>query len=509
MGHEIVYCAHCGTRLKSADFAAGTAMALSNRKWCLACIEQLKPSLSPEAQAKLDQVLHAKTTAVQAATPAEPEPEASRFRTPTPVSLRPRKNRLPMILALAGAGALLLVVIIAVAASGGSRPAATPRTLPPPSSASLDSAPDPQLSSAPEPAHPGLEKVRAFARANPDQVDETLRRYGELLWELTERSPLFPKVKEEMAPYERMQKESGARAMAEVARTLEIFTQEGKFKQAYEFLNESRSRRPDPDWSAEITKRLRELDRAVEEAWLKLAEAAQSSGDADKADEILRPSRQWGIDSYTQKGDQIVTQLRERSRGTPPPPPSDSTAGAGGVDVLVLPSQMKPVGSIFESGEVGGRKVWIAKHDPSLAQISNGLDFQVSVKSGVRYNFYFRVYACCAETMRFYVQGDEFRGRTRDGRMVDYAIGNGPAISPGIPAGLPSSHDHAGADARQWAWVRLQKQNPFTSDGLKRIRWLTPKGGIAISHVLATSTRLNPPTDAELQELEKQASGGK
>lgn len=494
-------------------------MTLSNRKWCLGCVEKLKPSLSPEAQGALDRVLQAKSTSVQAAEPDKPEPEEeykptpsttrTRTRTTTPAAAlpRPRKSRLPIFAGAIAAVLVMVLVAILLVTSGGARPASDRRNsdAPLPSGMASYSAPESPLPATPATPPPGLEAVRAFAREHPDQVDEILRRYGELLWELTERSPLHPKVKEEMGPFEVKQKEAGARAMREVVRTVELLTNDGKYKQAYDFLEESRARRPDPDWSSEISKQVRELDRAVENAWRKLAEEAQASGDPDKADEILRPSRQWGIDSYVRDGDRIVKLLREKS--IPAPPPTDSTAGTA-PEILVLPSQMKSIGSLFENGDIAGRKAWTARYDPSLQQASNGLDFKYSVKEGARYNFFFRVYACCAETARFFLQGEGFRGRTTDGRTFDYAIGSGPAFSPPIPASLPKGHEHSG-EARQWMWITLRRQNPFSNAGPKRMRLLTRNGGISISHVLVTSTRQNPPTEDELNELEKQSAGGK
>ncbi|HLG42961.1 MAG TPA: hypothetical protein VI643_06315, partial [Planctomycetota bacterium] len=58
MGQEIVYCAKCGVRLKEDAFRVGQAFAISNRNWCVGCIQALLPALSEAGQARVQELMH-------------------------------------------------------------------------------------------------------------------------------------------------------------------------------------------------------------------------------------------------------------------------------------------------------------------------------------------------------------------------------------------------------------------------------------------------------------------
>jgi len=40
MGHELLYCARCGTRISGEDFGLARAFRLGNRSVCLGCIRK-------------------------------------------------------------------------------------------------------------------------------------------------------------------------------------------------------------------------------------------------------------------------------------------------------------------------------------------------------------------------------------------------------------------------------------------------------------------------------------
>lgn len=60
MGHEIVYCTGCGSRLTHAQFQQGKAMRFQERSFCLPCAPALAPTLSNEQRAYLGQLLPAR-----------------------------------------------------------------------------------------------------------------------------------------------------------------------------------------------------------------------------------------------------------------------------------------------------------------------------------------------------------------------------------------------------------------------------------------------------------------
>ena len=53
MGHEIVYCVRCATRIAGADFEKAKAFRLGGRSICAACLPELLPTLTPAEQQEL------------------------------------------------------------------------------------------------------------------------------------------------------------------------------------------------------------------------------------------------------------------------------------------------------------------------------------------------------------------------------------------------------------------------------------------------------------------------
>src|SRR5262245_55298528 len=53
MGHEIVYCVRCATRIAGTDFEKAKAFRLSGRAICAACLPELLPTLTAAEQQEL------------------------------------------------------------------------------------------------------------------------------------------------------------------------------------------------------------------------------------------------------------------------------------------------------------------------------------------------------------------------------------------------------------------------------------------------------------------------
>jgi len=48
MGHEILYCARCGTRISGEDFGTGRAFRIGPRSVCSGCIRKELAAVAPE-----------------------------------------------------------------------------------------------------------------------------------------------------------------------------------------------------------------------------------------------------------------------------------------------------------------------------------------------------------------------------------------------------------------------------------------------------------------------------
>jgi hypothetical protein len=103
MGHEIVYCSSCATRIPGVDFERGKAFRAGGKVVCAACL----PSLSSEEQEEAS-LSSTKLRQLKAA----PTPGTS-ARVPLPRAETPPSSGAPMLLAV-GTGALLVVAGVLV-----------------------------------------------------------------------------------------------------------------------------------------------------------------------------------------------------------------------------------------------------------------------------------------------------------------------------------------------------------------------------------------------------------
>src|SRR5688572_2339875 len=89
MGHEIVYCARCQTRIHGSEFAKGKAFAFSNRFCCHACVPELLKSLPHSEKAEL---LAALQRPSKEARPEPSSPSSTALR-----ALKPSTGRVPIL----------------------------------------------------------------------------------------------------------------------------------------------------------------------------------------------------------------------------------------------------------------------------------------------------------------------------------------------------------------------------------------------------------------------------
>src|SRR5262245_15825935 len=53
MGHEIVYCVKCATRIAGTDFEKGKAVRVGGKAVCGVCLPEILPTLTPAEQQEL------------------------------------------------------------------------------------------------------------------------------------------------------------------------------------------------------------------------------------------------------------------------------------------------------------------------------------------------------------------------------------------------------------------------------------------------------------------------
>ncbi len=163
MGHEIVYCIQCATRIPGVDFERGKAFRVGAKVICSACLPTLSAEEQKEASLSSTRIKAAKTAAAQGS--------SVRIQLARPEA-PPSSSGSPLLL-ICGAGLLMALAGVAILAlSGGSKPveSATPvvasptlKATPPP----LEKPEDAALRDA----QAAIERARAKMKAAPDDLD--------------------------------------------------------------------------------------------------------------------------------------------------------------------------------------------------------------------------------------------------------------------------------------------------------------------------------------------------
>jgi hypothetical protein len=171
MGHEIVYCHSCATRIPGVEFERGKAFRAGGKVVCAACLPTLSAEEQKEASLSSSRIKAAKAapahggTSVRIATVREADPAAS-------------GSAMPMGIAV-GAGVLMAVVglLVFVLRSGSPKvepsharnvePAPVVRPAAPPPPSPEEKAEDAQLREA----RVAIELARARAKSSPDDLD--------------------------------------------------------------------------------------------------------------------------------------------------------------------------------------------------------------------------------------------------------------------------------------------------------------------------------------------------
>ena len=183
MGHQIVYCATCGTSLRHDDFEKGKAVEVDSTPYCFACLP------APLA-AKLAERRDATRSSISS---TKIRPQTG----PPPATRRKSQggDRSSLLLAAAGAGALVVaLVILVVLLSGGSPP--PPVKPPPPAPAPLSTA-----------AAESWARLEGFAQAaEPDAVLMKCEEAAKVL----RGTPFEPRLRELEARMRAMKKSRDA-----------------------------------------------------------------------------------------------------------------------------------------------------------------------------------------------------------------------------------------------------------------------------------------------------------
>jgi hypothetical protein len=178
MGRAIFYCVQCSKRVSDADLETGKAYRIGERILCSDCTPE---DAKRQSSRKVPAVNRPRNSGTSVAMKSVTAPLA------TPPSETPASDRRKRILFAGGGGAALLVLIVVlIFAFRRSPPPAPPQEPPPQESgakppdrpAGKAESPDAKEASARE----DLDKARAFAKANPEDLAGQQREFTDLVW---------------------------------------------------------------------------------------------------------------------------------------------------------------------------------------------------------------------------------------------------------------------------------------------------------------------------------------
>lgn len=260
MGHEIVYCFRCSSRVLSADFEKGTAIQIGNRTCCAQCLPTVLSELpAAEREAALARLSQNKSSASQPALRKTPRGGVEAVSSGTPRGGFPNagpvpeaSNKMPL---LVGAGAVVLAVL-AWLVLGADKKAPPPEptigrtTNPPPP-------PPPETSSREKVAREAVLKARDAARSGID-IDLQVRLWEEAVSK-SERTPSYDEATQERSAILVRRKEVYVQELNKLFDSVDGVVRQDEFKKAVEALTSARKRHDLPEWSQPIDRKIEEI----------------------------------------------------------------------------------------------------------------------------------------------------------------------------------------------------------------------------------------------------------
>jgi hypothetical protein len=197
MGHEIVYCVRCATRIVGADFERGKAFRAGGKVVCAACLAEILPTLSPEEQKEVS----LSSTKMRVVKPQAPSHGTTSRTAPIRIAAPPPPKSRTGVIAAVSLGAIALVAAVGVMASRSTPPPADlPAPAPvPPRTAERTSAPPTPGEKREEAqwrdAREAIDAARAKLKSAPEDLDAQVAAWEEA----ARKAALTPLFKEASA----------------------------------------------------------------------------------------------------------------------------------------------------------------------------------------------------------------------------------------------------------------------------------------------------------------------
>ncbi|HEX7896488.1 MAG TPA: LamG domain-containing protein [Planctomycetota bacterium] len=326
MGHEIVYCARCQTRILGTELEKGKAFAFSNRFCCGACAPEFLKSLPHAERAELLSALQragqeARTgtsSSAQMRPPTARVPILEESTTRRRLTARP-KSAGPAV----GIGVAIAVVVAAVTfvLLPGPRPAPPPER--PAAAAPAPAPPAPPPPTEKPKAVDALREARDFERRQPGDLDGRIQRWEKAVW-ACEGGAGLEEAKSGLAAALAARKEAVARELPPLEAEVGAILAKESFRTALDVLDAARKRYAHPEWTLAVDKRISELRARVAATFDAVhaeVSTARAAGDEARIRAAAERVERWGLPDYS-------SRIRPFLTAAPAPAPVPAPAPA-------------------------------------------------------------------------------------------------------------------------------------------------------------------------------------
>ncbi len=346
MGHEIVYCSGCQTRLSGTDFEKGKAFRVRDSCLCAACAKKALPTLPPEERKKIlggSEAPKAGSTSRLKPAPAAAAPSpgsTAKMRTAPPRPPAPRDEEEPEaaeepsplrkkagLIAGVGGGVLLLVLLLVFAFSGGKSAEELGTASPPPPG------PDPGAGApapGPKDGEAALKKAQDFCRANPTDFDGRIRAWEEAVRD-SQGTPQQDQARKELEVIRAQQQTALDNGWTTLERDLHLLVEREQYGSALEVLKRSATLFSSRAWTERVDGKageLRERAAALFPLVKKSAAEARQRGDAATVEALRRRVARWGMEEYCKEFETAMASAAPPPAPAPEPGPAPPPAPA-------------------------------------------------------------------------------------------------------------------------------------------------------------------------------------
>jgi len=271
MGHEIVYCYWCSSRILGGDIDKGAAVLIGNHACCAECLPKVMASLPDKQRETL--LAELSKSAVPRPTRSTPRSgtEITSTRTPrvgSPVPAQPQDRKPPVLLYAIGGGIVLLVALLFLVRGNDPPPKTAERREDSPE-------PKPPAHDREKAARDAVRKARDAAKSAID-IDLQIRLWEEAV-AASERTGSYDEATQERSAILLRRKEVYAQELARLVDSVDGILRDDEFKKALEALASARKRHDLPEWTAPIDRKVEDVKK-LEIAGAPIRQPAEGDG---------------------------------------------------------------------------------------------------------------------------------------------------------------------------------------------------------------------------------------